>query len=80
MTTGKAGGLLGERLKGANKTMSRPRRLHTTPPTLTPKGCENLCEAKWGTKALQSLQQLETRPQQRSNLFESPGIAGGLPN
>ena len=28
MTSGKAGGLLGERLKGADKTMSRPRRLH----------------------------------------------------
>jgi hypothetical protein len=28
MTPGKAGGLLGERLKGAHKTVSRPRRLH----------------------------------------------------
>jgi len=28
MTSGKAGGLLGEPLKGADKTMSRPRRLH----------------------------------------------------
>lgn len=27
MTSGKAGGLLGERLKGANKTLSRLRRL-----------------------------------------------------
>ena len=27
MTPGKAGGLLDERLKGANKTVSRPRRL-----------------------------------------------------
>jgi hypothetical protein len=27
MTTGFAGGLLGERLKGVDKTVSRPRRL-----------------------------------------------------
>ena len=28
MTSGKAGGLLGEPLKGADKTVNRPRRLH----------------------------------------------------
>ena len=28
MTPGKAGGLLGEPLKGADQTVSRPRRLH----------------------------------------------------
>jgi len=30
MTPGKAGGLLGEPLKGADKTVSRPRRLVNT--------------------------------------------------
>ena len=34
MTPGKAGGLLGERLKGARKTGSRPRRLYSAQPHL----------------------------------------------
>jgi hypothetical protein len=34
MAPGKAGDLLGERLKGANKTVSRPRRLHLCLPPL----------------------------------------------
>ena len=34
MTPGKAGGLLGERLKGADNTRSRPRRLYPSQPHL----------------------------------------------
>ena len=34
-TTGKAGGLSGERLNGADKTVNRPRRPHSSPPPLT---------------------------------------------
>jgi hypothetical protein len=43
ITTGKAGGLLGERLssangEGADKTESRPRRPYSSPPPLTKGG------------------------------------------
>ena len=34
MTPGKAGGLLDERLKGADNTVSRPRRLYPSQPHL----------------------------------------------
>ena len=88
MTPGKAGGLFCERLKGADKTMGRPRRhLLSFSKRFRHSGRSEAKSRNPVTLILDSrLRGNDTvffsdidRPPKKSNLQEPPGRAGGLP-
>lgn len=76
MTTGKAGGLLGEPLKGVSKPLAASRRVIR-------KGANALSRIhplRSQTNQESHSDQNQFQPLHRSNLLESPGRAGGLPH